>query len=103
MTAWLFRRKIQECMKSSEKYPLEKTVDVDEFEVGTTKKGEEGRSKSQSKIRIVLAIEIRGNKPGRAYAKVIEDYSCKSLTPIFETHIKSDANIVTDKWSGYKQ
>ena len=100
MTAWLFRRKIQESMKSSEKYPLEKTVHVDEF--GTRKKGEQGRSKSQSKIRIVLAIEIRGNKSGRAYAKVIEDYSCKSLTPIFETHIKSDAKIVTDKWSGYK-
>lgn len=101
MTAWLFRRKIQESMRSSEKYPLEKTVHVDEFEIGTPQKGEQGRSKSKSKIRIVLAIEIRGNKSGRAYAKVIEDYSCKSLRPIFETHIKSDAKIVTDKWSGY--
>ena len=101
MTAWLFRRKVQEAMKSSEKYPLEKEVHVDEFEIGTPQKGEQGRSKSESKIRIVLAIENRGGKPGRGYAKVIEDYSCKSLTPIFKIHIKSDANIVTDKWSGY--
>ena len=50
----------------------------------------------------MLAVEIRGNKPGIAYAKVIENHSCKSLIPIFETHIKSEANIVTDKWSGYK-
>ena len=50
----------------------------------------------------MLAVEIRGNNLGRAYAKVIEVYSCKSLTPIFETHIKSDANIATVKWSGYK-
>ena len=102
VTAWLFRRKVQEAMKSSENYPLENLVHVDEFEIGTPKKGEQGRSKSESKIRIVIAVEIRGEKAGRAYAKVIDDYSCKSLTPIFETHIKNDAKIVTDKWSGYK-
>ncbi len=102
MTAWLFRRKVQEAMKSSEKYPLEKEVHVDEFEIGTPKKGEQGRSKSATKIRVVIAIENRNGKPGRAYAKVIEDYSCKSLKPIFEKHIKFDANIVTDGWSGYK-
>mgnify|MGYP006178216555 FL=1 len=55
--------------------------------MGIPKKGEQGRSQSKTKIRIVLAVEIRGNEPSRAYAKVIEDYSCKSLTPIFETHI----------------
>lgn len=102
MTAWLFRRKVQEAMKSSEEHPLENLVHVDEFEIGTPKKGEQGRSKSESKIRIVIAVEIRGEKAGRAYAKVIDNYSCKSLTPIFETHIKKDAKIVTDKWSGYK-
>ena len=102
MTAWLFRRKVQEAMKSSLKYPLEKEVHVDEFEIGTPKKGEQGRSKSVTKIRIVIAIENRGGKPGRGYAKVIEDYSCESLEPIFKDHIKSDANIVTDGWSGYK-
>lgn len=102
MTAWLFRRKVQEAMKSSEEYPLEKEVHVDEFEIGTPKKGEQGRSKSVTKIRVVIAIENRDGKPGRGYAKVIEDYSCKSLKPIFEKHIKSDANIVTDGWSGYK-
>ena len=98
----IFMYGVKESMKSSEKYPLEKTVHVDEFEIDTPKKGEQGRSNSKSKIRIVLAVEIRGNKPGIAYAKVIENHSCKSLIPIFETHIKSEANIVTDKWSGYK-
>ena len=33
---------------------------------------------------------------------MIEDYSCESLKPIFEKHIKTDANIITDGWSGYK-
>ena len=101
-TAWLFRQKVQKAMKSSEKHPLENDVHVDEFEIGTPQKGEQGRSKSAKKVRIVVAFEERDGKSGRGYAKVIEDYSCQSLKPIFETHIKEDANIVADGWSGYK-
>jgi hypothetical protein len=33
--------------------------------------------------------------------KSIDDYSAKSLTPIFEEHISPSAKIVTDKWRGY--
>ena len=102
MTAWLFRRKVQQAMKSSEKFPLEKEVHVDEFEIGTPQKGEQGRSKSENKIRVVIALEYRDGKPGRGYAKVIEDYSSKSLSKIFEKHISTEAKITTDSWSGYK-
>jgi hypothetical protein len=49
---------------------------------------------------VVIAIENREGKSGTGYAKVIEDYSCKSLQQIFKIRIKSDANIVTDGWSG---
>lgn len=102
MTAWLFSRKVQQAMKSSEKYPLTEQVHVDEFEIGTPQKGEQGRSKSEAKTRVVIAIEYRDGKAGRGYAKVIKDYSAKSLEPIFETHISRDASITTDGWSGYK-
>lgn len=101
-TAWLFRRKIQEAMKSSENFPLENEVHVDEFEIGTPQKGEQGRSKSEHKIRVVIALEYRDGKPGRGYAKVIQDYSAKSLGQIFEKHISTTAKITTDCWSGYK-
>jgi len=37
----------------------------------------------------------------RVYVKSIDDYSAKSLTPIFEEHISPLAKIVTDKWRGY--
>jgi hypothetical protein len=40
-TAWLFRRKVQETMKSSEHFPLEGEVHVDEFEIGPPQKREE--------------------------------------------------------------
>lgn len=102
MTAWLFRRKVQQAMKSSECFPLEDQVHVDEFEIGTPQKGEQGRSKTKNKVRIVIALEYRDGKAGRGYAKVIEDYSSKSLSKIFDIHISKDAKITTDGWSGYK-
>lgn len=100
-TAWLFRQKVQLAMKSSEQYPLEDEVHVDEFEIGTPQAGEQGRSKSDKKVRIVIAFEYRDGKSGRGYAKIIEDYSTASLKPIFETHIKNDAQILADGWTGY--
>lgn len=48
-TSWLFRQKVQIAMKSSEQYPLENNVHVDEFEIGTPQEGEQGRSKSKKK------------------------------------------------------
>ena len=39
---------------------------------------------------------------GRAYALTIENYSSRELQKLFDKHISSNANIVTDKWSGYK-
>ena len=42
-------------MKSSENYPLEEEVHVDEFEIGTPEKGEAGRSKFVNKIKVVIA------------------------------------------------
>jgi|SRR5680860_981884 len=101
-TAWLFRQKVQVAMQSSCKHELEGEVHVDEFEIGTPQKGEQGRSKSESKIRIVVAFEYRNGKCGRGYARVIEDFSAKSLRPLFDIHISKDASILADGWSGYK-
>jgi transposase-like protein len=89
-------------MKSSEKFRLENEVHVDKFEIGTPQKGEQGRSKSKKKVRVIIALEYRNGSVVRGYAKVIDNYSSKSLKPIFEVHIKKDAKVVTDGWSGYK-
>ncbi|MCA1751116.1 MAG: IS1595 family transposase [Cryomorphaceae bacterium] len=100
-TAWLFRQKVQAAMKSSKAHPLIGDVHVDEFEIGTPQKGEQGRSKSEKKMRVVIAIEHRSGACGRGYAKVIQDYSAASLRPIFTEHISSDADVLADKWTGY--
>lgn len=100
-TAWLFRQKAQVAMESSEQFPLEDDVHVDEFEIGTPEPGKPGRSNSGKKVRIVIAFEYRNGKSGRGYAKVIPDYSTESLRPIFDIHIKNDAKVLADGWSGY--
>lgn len=100
-TAWLFRQKVQLAMESSEQHPLVQDVHVDEFEIGTPQGGEQGRSKSEKKVRIVIAFESREGKAGRGYARVIEDYSAASLKPLFDDHISHDATILADGWTGY--
>jgi len=101
-TAWLFRSKVQTVMTSSKEHPLENQVHIDEFEIGTPQKGEQGRSKSEKKIRVVIAIEYRDGESGRGYAQVIDDFSANSLRGIFEDHISTDANVLADGWAGYK-
>lgn len=100
-TTWLFRRKIQHYLKSGGKNPLTLEVHVDEFEIGTPKKGKQGRAKTNEKVRIVIATEIRDGKVGNAYAQVITDFSSASLKDIFDKHISIDADIKTDGWRGY--
>lgn len=104
-SAWLFKAKLQEAMKSSELYPLSGKVDVDEFAIGGHDELSQGRSKGDKKI-IVVGIERVKNKKGnetigRAYCKVIENYSSEEISSLFHSHISDDANVTTDKWSGY--
>ena len=100
-TTWAFRQKVQPAMKSSGQHPLEDEVHVDEFGIGTPQKGEPGSSKSDKKMRVVIALGHRDGKSGRGYAKVIGDYSAKSLKPLSGTHIKNGADILADGWRGY--
>lgn len=58
-TAWLFRRKAQTSYAKQWSNPLDGDVHVDAFEIGTPQKGEQGRSKSEKKIRDVIAFEYR--------------------------------------------
>lgn len=102
-TAWYFMQKVRKAMKSSQKYPLEELIHVDEFTVGGKEEGKQGRSYDSKKKKAVIAVELTNDKKvKRVYIKSIDDYSSKSLTPIFEEHISKSAKIITDKWRGYE-
>lgn len=104
-SAWLFKSKLQEAMKSSELYPLTGKVDVDEFAVGGLDQESQGRSKGDKKIIVVGIERVKDKKNketiGRAYCKVIENYSSVELSKLFHSHISEEAKVRTDKWTGY--
>jgi transposase-like protein len=100
-TCWYFKRKVMKAMESSDSYPLEGNVDVDEFFVGGQEEGKKGRGKKHKKL-VVLAIEKRDRGISRMYGKVIEKANAKNLGSFIRRKIKPDANIKTDKWQGYR-
>ena len=104
-SAWLLKAKYQNAMKSSDKYPLEDDVEVDEFLVGGFDEGLPGRS-NESKQLVILGVEKVVDKNGketigRAYAKVIENGSSENLKLFFEEKISKGTTIKTDGWRGY--
>jgi transposase-like protein len=102
-TARLFMHKIREAMKSSENYPMEGKVEVDEFVVGGFETGKIGRSYDSNKKKAVCAVEFtEKGAVKRMYIKQIDNYSANELKPIFDKHISSSAEIFTDKWKGYR-
>lgn len=100
-TCWLFKSKIQDAMRSSGKHPLRGTVHVDEFLIGGPEEGRPGRSQGAKK-KVIIAVEVpRKGQTGRAYARVIKDFSSESFRPIFEKRIDAKANVETDGFSSY--
>jgi transposase-like protein len=102
-TAWLFMHKVRKGMESSQSFPIEGTVQVDEFVVGGKENNKQGRSYNSKKKKVVCAVELSEDKKvKRVYAIRIEDYSSKSLRKIFEKHISRTAQVKTDEWKGYR-
>ena len=105
-TCWFFKRKIQKAMRSIDQHPLKGVLEVDEFSIGSHEKGKPGRSDGKKK-KVILGVEIVLNKKnkltiGRAYARIIDDYSTESFKPFFEEKINAKSTIFTDLWSSYK-
>ena len=102
-TAWLFMHKVRKAMQSSESNPIKGTVYVDEFVYGGKEDLKQGRSNDSNKKKIAMALELGENRGvKRVYFKKIENYSSNELNKIFEAHISTDADVNTDKWTGYK-
>lgn len=102
-TARLFMHKVREAMKSSENFPMDGLVHVDEFVVGGKEQDKLGRSYDSKKKKAVTAVQLtEKGKVRRIYIQKIKDFSAQSLQYIFLKHIDEDASVVTDKWRGYK-
>ncbi len=105
-SAWLFKAKVQEAMKSSGRHPLESQMEVDEFVIAGPEQDEPGRSLGKKKL-VVLGIEWVTNKKGketigRAYAQTIDASSAPELADFFHAHLDENADITTDGCHGYE-
>ena len=108
-TTWLFKRKVQEAMKSSNKEPLRGIVQIDEFSIGGHEEGKKGRSDGKKK-KVLVAVEILDKKGktsnhqaiGRAYAAPIDDFSANSFQPFFNNNIDKKALVESDGYSTYQ-
>jgi len=99
-TCWLFKQKVMVAMKSSRQYPMQGKVEVDETVVGGQEEGVVGR-KNKKKLLVVFAVERKGKGISRFYGKVIKSASGKELGGFMKGVICTDAEIKTDKWTGY--
>lgn len=100
-TCLSFQHKVRKAMASSEKHPLKKDeVNVDEMAVGGEEENVRGRQNHKKKL-VVVGIEKKGKGISRMYGQVINQSSSKELRRFFERHIDKEANIKTDRWSGY--
>lgn len=100
-TCWLFKQKVMKAMESSQSFPMEGKVDVDETYVGGQDEESVGRNEGKKKI-MVVAIERKGKGVSRMYGRVIETASRKNLKKFMAEHIRGDAEVRTDGWTGYK-
>lgn len=102
-TAMSFSHKVREAMKSSENHPMKGEVHVDEFVVGGQEAAHTGRNYGGKKKKVVCAVELtETGKVKRFFALKIQDFSAKSLRPIFDNHIDKSAQAVTDQWKGFR-
>lgn len=102
-TARLWMHKVREAMESSQDYPMDGNVHVDEFVLGGREKEKIGRSYSAKKKKAITAVELTDDgKVKRMYAMRIKDFSARSLQYIFVKHISREAKVTTDKWRGYR-
>lgn len=102
-TARLFMLKVREAMSSSENFPMDGDVHVDEFVLGGREDNKVGRSYISKKKKAITAVQLtKDGKVKRMYAMRIEDFSAQSLQYIFIRHISKQAKVVTDKWRGYR-
>jgi len=100
-TCWSFKRKVMKAMKSSQDYPMEGNVEVDETVFGGQETGVVGRKNDNKKL-VVIGIEKKKKGVSRLYARVIDKANAINLGNFMKDHISKEANITTDKWTGYQ-
>lgn len=75
-------------------------VEVDETFVGGVKRGVRGRG-AAGKVLVLMAVEVRGTKIGRARLQIIPDATATTLLHAVQELVEPGSNVVTDGLASY--
>ncbi len=100
-TAWVWLQKLRRAMVRPGRDKLVGIVEVDDTFLGGPESGVAGRE-SETKARVVAAVETAGRKIGRVRLRHIPDFSADSLVPFVEASVEPGSEVRTDGWQGYE-
>jgi transposase-like protein len=75
-------------------------VEVDETFVGGVRRGVRGRG-AAGKVLVLMAVEVRGSKIGRARLQIIPDATATTLLGAVEDIVERGSEVVTDGLASY--
>ena len=100
-TAWVWLHTLRRAMVRPGRDKLTGSVEVDDTLLGGVEPGVAGRE-SETKARVVVAVEITGRKIGRVRLRRVPDFSAGSLVPFVEASVEPGSEVRTDGWQGYE-
>ena len=99
-TAWTVLHKLRCAMVRHGRERLSGEVEVDETFVGGVSRGVRGRG-AAGKVLVLMAVEVRGSKIGRARLQIIPDATATTLLDSVEELIERGSEVVTDGLASY--
>ena len=76
-TAWTLGHKIRKAMRSSDQYPIDEDVELDDTFLGLT-----GKSETGNRARINVVVETPGPHIRRSYLEHLQTYSSAVIVTI---------------------
>lgn len=101
-TTWILLHKLRTAMVRPGRDRLRGRVEVDETYIGGKRAGKRGRG-AAGKTLVVIAVEDKGNRPGRIRLHKVKDASTQSLIPAVKEIVEPRSEVRTDGWSGYSE
>jgi len=100
--AWLLLHKLRRAMVNVAREPLHGEVEIDDTWVGSSQSGLRGsrQLKGRKAALVVVAVEKRGTRTGRARLAVIPDFKATTLLAFIKQNIAPGSTIYSD---GLKQ
>ena len=97
-TAWMMLHKLRRAMVNQDREALHGDIEIDDTWIGGTQAGLRGsrQLKGRRAALVVVAVEKRGNKTGRARMTVIPDFKAITLKSFITQNVAPGSRIYTD-------